>query len=549
MNLTVEEALSIFPFSKAKLIAGEEGRARTIRAINTMDAPDVANWIKPGELLLTTAYAVKDAPDELLELLKKLHERDAAGIGIKLGRYWSQIPQLVLDEANRLQFPVLELPYEFAFSEQMNALFHAEYEKSTKKLHDALEKQMRLVRFTLHTHDFSDPFQTISDILGHSIVVFSSKGQILFNNSDWPEVQLTRQWPWTPVFHKERTQHGWFCRIPLMKEQECYGFLLVIPNEGGIHADEEGLYHQAAEVLCYHMDLMQDGQHTVLSYQWSVITERYLKGSLSRESFVEQAHALGSQLLNGPSVCVLLVPAALPETEAAPYIAEWLRELRREISYHPILGTLPGHHVEIDDNLLYVFKAQEAGPGYEAFAGLLVTCFNEVVSSLGRKEARCYISKPKHDISSIREAYGECLEAQRISRYLEDDKPVILFANLEFSYLFSYIPEEAKLKYCRNLLQPLLQRDEEHIADAFVTLETFFACEGQINEAAKQLFIHRNTMQYRLEKLGELLGLDLRKLSDVMKLKMMLMFKDLIFPKASRLAPIPGKEHTPPREK
>ncbi|MBW4079805.1 PucR family transcriptional regulator [Paenibacillus sp. S150] len=528
MNLTLEEALSIHPFSKAKLVAGEKGRTRIIKAINTMDAPDVANWIKSGELLLTTAYAIKDAPGELLQILKKLNERGSAGIGIKLGRYWSQIPQFVLDEANRLEFPVLELPYEFAFSDQMNALFNAEYEKSTRKLHDALEKQKQLVRFSLQTRDFSNPFQTISDILDHSIVVFSARGQILFNCSDWPEVELTKAWPWSPKYYKGRTELGWFCRIPLMKDKECYGFLLVIPKEGSIHSDEEGLYHQAAEVLCYHMDHLQDGQHTVTGYQWSVITQRYLKGHLSQESFVEQAHALGSPLLTGQYLSALMVPLARPGYDLPLPVQPMLRELCREISYHPILGTLQSHFVEIGDKLLFILRVKDNVAGNGVFIELLVKAFSEILNTGGRLQARCYVSKLKSEISELREAYGECTEAERISCHLGDDNAVILFSDLEFSYLFSHIPDEAMKKYCQNLLQPLMQKDDEYIADFFTTLEAFFANEGQINEAAKQLFIHRNTLQYRLEKTGELLGLDFKKVSDLLKLKLMLMFKHLI---------------------
>lgn len=528
MNLSVEEALHVFPFSEAKLIAGDEGKSRIIKSINTMDAPDVANWIKTGELLLTTAFAIKDAPGDFLRLLQKLNERGSAGIGIKLGRYWSEIPQEVLDEANRLQFPVLELPYEFAFSEQMNALFQAEYEKSTKKLHDALEKQMRLVRFTLQKQDGGDPFQTISDILAHPIVVFSARGQILFNGSVWPEVELTKGWPWPPAYHKGRTEFGTFCRIPLMKEKDCYGFLLVFPDSDAVVPDEEGLYHQAAEVLSHHMDQFLDSGQSVAGYRWSVITERYLRRRLTEESFVEQAAALGSPLLTSSHISVYLVPATGSVSDAPHSIQEALREIRREINYHPILGNLESHHLEIDDGLLYIFKGNGDSLGKGSLPELLAKSFGELLKSLSKRPARCYISRMKSKIGDILDAYEECREAKRVGERLGDDTPVILYSDLEFSYLFSFIPEKAMKKYSQHLLQPLLQKEEDYIADAFRTIEAYFANEGQINEAAKQLFIHRNTLQYRLEKLGELLDLDFRKVTDLLKLKLMLMFKHML---------------------
>lgn len=527
MNLSVEEALSVFPFSKAKLIAGEAGKSRVIKSINTMDAPDVANWIKPGELLLTTAYAIKDAPDEFLALLRKLDERRSAGIGIKLGRYWSQIPQAVLDEADRIRFPVLELPYEFAFSEQMNALFQAEYEKSTKKLHAALEKQMRLVRFTLQKESSSNPFRTIADILAHPIVVFSARGQILFNNSNWPEVQLTQGWPWTAAYHKARTELGWFCRIPFMKDLHCYGFLLVLPNAGAILSDEEGLYYQAAEVLSHHMDQFQDGHHTVNSYRWNVITERYLRRRLSVESFVEQATALGSPLLAGQHVSVLVAPAAVEEA-ALPSAERSLRDFRREFAYHPILGDLDSHTLEIDGCLFYTVKTSGDAPNARNPPESIVKGFRDVLGGMESDRIRCFVSRVKSRIGDILDAFEECREARRVSGVLGSDAPVVSFGDIEFSYLLSYIPEDAMKTYIKHMLHPLSQKDEEYVAEFYRTIEAYFANEGQLSDAAKQLFIHRNTLQYRLEKMGELLNLDFRKVSDLLKIKLLLMFKQML---------------------
>ncbi|MGO4375760.1 PucR family transcriptional regulator ligand-binding domain-containing protein, partial [Paenibacillus sp. MCAF20] len=57
--MTVEQALSIFPLQHGKLVAGEAGLTRVIRSVNVMDAPDIVNWLKYGEILLTSAFVFK----------------------------------------------------------------------------------------------------------------------------------------------------------------------------------------------------------------------------------------------------------------------------------------------------------------------------------------------------------------------------------------------------------------------------------------------------------------------------------------------------------
>lgn len=525
MRITVEEALSIYPLSKAKLVAGAGGVKRLIQSVNTMDAPDVIDWISPGELLLTTAFAIKDTPDAFLRLLKKLDERGAAGIGIKLGRYWSEVPQIVLEEADRLNFPILDLPFEFAFSDQMNALFQAEFVKSTQQLHDDLEKQKQLVRFALQKEDFVNLFPMIADILAHPIVVVSARGQLLYNSSPWPEVELLKGWPWNVQFHKAGTEHGWFCRIPLLKGTDCYGFLLVVPAGGVVIPEEEGLFHQAAEILCYHMDHYYDDQQTLAGYQWGVVMERYLQGHITKETFLEQSRSLGSPLIGGSHVCVLTTPDSLQGTPPAP---KKLREVLREVNYHPQLSNLESHHLVIGDSLLHVFKVSDSPAGSGSFTETLFKSYLEILGSMPSVPVRSYISRIKPELGAIRDAYEECAEAQRISAQLSFDSPVVFFADLEFSYLFSHIPKPVMDKFCQSLLQPLMIKDADYATDMLRTLEAYITSEGQINEVAKQLFIHRNTVQYRLEKLSEILHIDLRLTGDLLKVKLMFMFRQLM---------------------
>ncbi|GBF72444.1 hypothetical protein PA598K_00698 [Paenibacillus sp. 598K] len=526
MRITVEEALSIYPLSKAKLVAGAGGVGRLIQSVNTMDAPDVIDWISPGELLLTTAYAIKDTPDAFLKLLTKLDERGAAGIGIKLGRYWSEIPQIVLEEADRLNFPILDLPFEFAFSDQMNALFQAEFAKNTQQLHQDLDKQKQLVRFALQKVDFNNLFPMIAGILAQDIVVVSARGQLLYNSCDWPEVELLKGWPWAPQLHRARTEHGWYCRIPLLQDTDCYGYLIVIPDDGPVLPEEEGLLHQAAEILCYHMDHYYDDQQTVAGYQWSAVMERYLQRQITKETFLEQSRSLGSPLVGGGHVCVLTVIESPPG--AAPPAPKKLRELLREVNYHPRLSSLESQHLTLEDTLLHVFKVQDTPAEGGSFADMVSQAYLELVHAMPGVPVRSYISRIKPELGAIRDAYEECTEARRISRQLGYDAPVVFFADLEFSYLFSHIPTPVMDRYCQTLLQPLTLKDADYAADMLRTLEAYIACEGQINDVARQLYIHRNTVQYRLEKLSELLGLDLRLTGDLLKAKLLFMFRQLL---------------------
>lgn len=72
----------------------------------------------------------------------------------------------------------------------------------------------------------------------------------------------------------------------------------------------------------------------------------------------------------------------------------------------------------------------------------------------------------------------------------------------------------------RELLEPLAAYDAERDSDLVRTLTVFFACSENASEAADRLFLHRNSVSYRLERVRELTGLDYRDNLDRLALRL-----------------------------
>ncbi|WP_273844843.1 helix-turn-helix domain-containing protein [Rubrobacter calidifluminis] len=62
----------------------------------------------------------------------------------------------------------------------------------------------------------------------------------------------------------------------------------------------------------------------------------------------------------------------------------------------------------------------------------------------------------------------------------------------------------------RGLISPLVSYDRKHNSDLVRTLRVFFEANANASEAAERLFLHRNSMTYRLARISELTGLDLK---------------------------------------
>ena len=121
-GVPLREALALSALRGVRVLAGESGLHRTVRFVNVMEVPDILDWVKPDELLLTTTYPLRDDRAALAELVPHLAQRGLAGLAVKPLRYIDEVPAVMRDAADRLAFPLLELPPETALADIINAV-------------------------------------------------------------------------------------------------------------------------------------------------------------------------------------------------------------------------------------------------------------------------------------------------------------------------------------------------------------------------------------------------------------------------------------------
>lgn len=107
------------------------------------------------------------------------------------------------------------------------------------------------------------------------------------------------------------------------------------------------------------------------------------------------------------------------------------------------------------------------------------------------------------------EIVRSCQEAQKaclVSRNTKD-KEIKVFGDTDFLLLLQDISRETKMKFIRQVFPGFVW---EELEPWMLLLRVFFDANGSIKEGAGQLFIHKNTMQYRLNKIRQLTGYDPR---------------------------------------
>lgn len=119
---------------------------------------------------------------------------------------------------------------------------------------------------------------------------------------------------------------------------------------------------------------------------------------------------------------------------------------------------------------------------------------------------RAGISGPANSIDEWPAVHEQAVQALELARRLELDS-IIDFSNMGIYQLLTQLEDLPVLRrFCREVMGPLVDYDTQHRSSLVQTIGAYFEHHGNISQTAEALYIHRNTLLYRLERIQELTG-------------------------------------------
>ena len=125
------------------------------------------------------------------------------------------------------------------------------------------------------------------------------------------------------------------------------------------------------------------------------------------------------------------------------------------------------------------------------------------------------------DIKEVSRSYKEAKMALDVGKIFYNGKNVVAYSNLGIGRLIYQLP----LPLCRMFIREIFEgkSPDEFDEETLTTINKFFENSLNVSETSRQLYIHRNTLVYRLDKLQKSTGLDLRVFEDAITFKIALM--------------------------
>ena len=143
------------------------------------------------------------------------------------------------------------------------------------------------------------------------------------------------------------------------------------------------------------------------------------------------------------------------------------------------------------------------------------------------------ISTVAGHLRELADAYKEAQVAIEVGKVFETEKTIINYENLGIGRLIYQLPTTL----CEIFLSEVFKKNSIDTLDqeTLFTINKFFENNLNVSETSRKLFVHRNTLVYRLEKIKKLTGLDLREFDDAIIFKVALMVKKYLVSRENRI--------------
>ncbi|WP_293008056.1 MULTISPECIES: CdaR family transcriptional regulator [unclassified Oscillibacter] len=153
----------------------------------------------------------------------------------------------------------------------------------------------------------------------------------------------------------------------------------------------------------------------------------------------------------------------------------------------------------------------------------IAASIEEALQVSGEPAAVVGIGTVATHLRDLAKSYKEAQIAIEVGKVFDTEKYVINYENLGIGRLIYQLPTTL----CEMFLQEVFKKNPIDALDkeTLFTIHKFFENNLNVSETARKLFVHRNTLVYRLEKIKKLTGLDLREFDDAITFKVALMVK------------------------
>jgi purine catabolism regulator len=554
MLLTLKDVLNIEIFQKSTtLTANTTLHKHYVESISVLEKL-VDSYGRKNELVLTTAISCGHEPELFYDFVHGVIQAEASALVVAIGQYITEIPENVKRLAEEHDFPIIEMPWEFRFSDIIHSVLSEIYNWQRITLRQSQEMQEELLKLFLSKADLSNAAESIYKKIARPIVIIDNEGNLQgkSKNSDlllkfwkentqneihWEPLELTNKITQTNIRYTLWEQVT-FLQVNITSATILQGYiLLAIPENSTLEDfftdDKDLLLEHAATSAALWFQRDNTIKETEIRLRDDFVWNLTKNQTESWDIITSRAKLLGFDI-ERPYVCILGLLENLEEIYEGTNTVQmsyeyWFQNTIRQFEDKIIqVGKISKNKVmtTFQQNNFIIFLETSSTSNnnikdtISSYLGYLEKKIKEayptIIISWG-------IGENHAGIKTFQKSFNDAKAALEIGlRQKGPGYRNTCISTGSYRILQSLSDNEDVKEILLTTIGKLVQYDKEKESDLVKTLMVCIRNRSNVSQTARELILHRQSLLYRLGKIETLTGLSLSDPDDMFLLDLCL---------------------------
>ena len=526
--MNIKDILKMQTLYGSKLIAGKNGILNEITGVNVLEATDISNWGRNGEVILTSFFALQNLSDNDLEVFfEKLQNIGISAVIIKIDRLVSHIPNKIIELCDKHVIPLIQISKDVKYESIILEILGPIINKNMNLLNKYYEVHSELTKLALKMPSMDKILSEFKKMILRDVsLINSTKGIEISTNQELSNITIVG----TSQVLTEKYVHFKYERKDVIYNDtnpKITGkqIRVHIPHLG--YDDYELVIHELPEQISSE-DFM------VIENGVKFLQMELLKKYVISQNLFQQKNNIISDLLNDrlyeekdiddvleslninrykyyQVMLIKLYPQNEKKNIDKDLMPQKLRQIRLTFksSFKDIV------FLEKLDVVVFILNFSDTQPGLIPHS--IEKIMNSLVENNVFKDFYYNVSiSSKVEKLNIPQANKEVLDTEKILRLFHNSNNISPYEELGIYKLFL---DSNNLGDLKKFISPRIANFRYQYPLLFETLQTFLDTNQNYIITSEKLFLHPKTVRYRIDKIKNVLKVDFADPEEILQIQ------------------------------
>lgn len=546
MTFTVERLIASIKDNQMRCVAGFEGLSNPITCFTIVDTPNITRWVRSGAFVASVGYVTNENPRLKTTLVRDLAQKDCACLAVKVNQYYEESREEFIEQGKKYQFPIIEVDYSLRFSDIASHIHQTMFQDKMKAAERSYLLYNQLIQVLLSDTDIEEALYIISIAVSNPVLLIDKDFQLIeFENIANNPVELHSIFPLRrgePILQPKdirrilnllaenhfqshnyiqngNSRNSNIVFTPIILNEVSCGYLVIPETVSPLSNEHHVMLNNISTALGMYFIKTKYLPSVQPKTKNDFVHQVLLNDTISKAQIQSFANIYGFNI-RSRRICINL---HVDSFDTFPFekrnsISNMIRVCASRFAEHLSLESFFSNYKN-HFPIFFFFPATATNAAIRSDVQMLAQNFLELMQEQ-EFDVTIGISMHSDDITQIPIAFRQAINIISLGANVQPHTLVHNYEDLQIYHMLDSTLTMDELRAFADLVWPLYLQDQENNTNFIETLDVFIRCKFNMTQAAAELFLHRNSLAYRINKIKDILGMSIEQQQDLFRIQL-----------------------------